>query len=323
MKFSVLPALMLVLPFLLWAAPASARPARAAKPVVLNVGPGMAFALPSDAARQAQPGNIIRIAPGTYSDCARWDANDLVIEGPGSGVVITGQVCDDKALFITRGRNITIRNITFTGAKARSHNGSGIRAEGRDLTVENSRFIDNEDGILAGDNRRSTITVRDSIFRGNGNCIAACAHGIYANHIALLKVENCEFLEQHTGHHIKSRAARTEILNNSVHDGALGSSSYLVDLPNGGSAVISGNWFEKGPLSQNKQTAISIGAEGSRRENPPGAITIRDNTFINDTGIETDFVKNYTAAPIKLEANRLVGDVTPLRKQALPQGSGQ
>ncbi|HWU55647.1 MAG TPA: right-handed parallel beta-helix repeat-containing protein [Rhizomicrobium sp.] len=314
--------LMLLLPVFLWGSPASSQAPQPAQTPgnILSVGPGMAFALPSDAARAARSGDTIRIAPGTYSDCARWDADDLIVEGLGDGATITDKVCDDKGLFITRGRNITIRNITFLAARASSHNGSGIRAEGAVLLVQNSRFIDNEDGILAGNDPSSSITVRNSLFKGNGNCIAACAHGIYAGHIALLRVENSQFEEQHVGHHIKSRAARTEVVNNTVHDGPNGTASYLVDLPNGGSAVISGNKFEKGPRSDNKKVAISIGAEGPRAENPPGDIAVTDNAFVNDTGVPTAFVKNYTAGPVTLEANRLTGDVTPLSGPDKPAG---
>jgi len=266
----------------------------------------MAYALPSLAARAARPGNVIRIAPGTYSDCVRWDADNLVIESTGQGATITGNVCDDKGLFVTRGRNITVRNITFIGARATSHNGSGIRAEGAGLTVENSRFIDNDDGILAVNNPSATIIIRNSIFKRNGNCIALCAHGIYINHVARLRVENSDFQAQHVGHHIKSRAARTEVINNSIHDGPDGSASYLVDLPNGGSALISGNRFEKGPHSDNKKVAISIGAEGPKPENPPGEIAIRQNTFANDTGIAVAFAKNHTSNPVTVAGNTVV-----------------
>jgi len=314
--------LMVLLPVFLWgcALPATTN-AQPAAPLgnVLTVGPGMTFALPSDAARAAKTGDTIRIAAGTYADCARWDADDLIVEGLGAGATITDKVCDDKGLFITRGRNITIRNITFRDAHATSHNGSGIRAEGAVLLVENSRFIDNEDGILAGDNSAgSSITVRDSFFKGNGNCIALCAHGIYVNHVALLRVENSRFEEQHVGHHIKSRAARTEVIGNTVHDGPNGTASYLVDMPNGGSATISGNKFEKGPRSDNKNVAIAIGEEGPRAENPPGEIAIRDNDFANNTGVTTAFVKNYTGAPIILEANRLTGNVIPVSEPEKP-----
>lgn len=289
---------------------------------ILTVGPGQEYARPSEAASAAKPGSLVRIIAGTYEDCAVWDKDGLVIEGVGE-VTITGKSCNDKGLFITRGNDITIRHMTFISARASSHNGSGIRAEGINLTVENSRFLDNEDGILAGDNPRSTIIVRSSYFKGNGNCIALCAHGIYANHIARLVVDNSRFLEQQAGHHIKSRAARTEVIGNTIEDGAKGSASYLVDLPNGGSALISGNRFEKGPLSDNKNVAISIGAEGPRAENPPGDIAVRDNDFTNDTGVPTAFVRNYTGGPITLEANRLTGDVVPLSGPDKPLAARQ
>jgi len=277
---------------------------------ILTVGPGKTYALPSEAARAARPGAIIRIFPGTYADCARLDVDGLVVEGAGTDVVLEGKVCDGKGIFVTLGNDITIRNITFTSARAPTHNGSGIRAEGVNLTVEDSRFIDNEDGILTASNATSRILIKNSTFRNNGNCIAACAHGIYAGHIALLRVENCKFEAQHVGHHIKSRAARTEIIDNSVQDGPDGSASYLVDLPNGGSALISGNVFEKGPHSNNRQTAIAIGAE--KETNPPGDIVVQNNSFSNDTGIATTFVRNYTKRPITVVRNRLPGNVTPL-----------
>lgn len=281
---------------------------------VLEVGSGKPFTLPSEAARAAKAGDLIQIDPGTYSDCAIWNADALVIEGTGPGVIITGKTCNDKGLFITRGRNITVRNITLTAAHASAHNGSGIRAEGINLTVDNVRFMDDEDGILAADNDGSTILIRGSYFSGNGNCIELCAHGIYANHIGLLRVENSEFVGQHEGHHIKSRAARTEITNSFIHDGPDGSASYLVDLPNGGSVLISGNRFEKGPMSQNRQTAISIGAERAKAQNPPGTIVVENNEFSNDTGVSTTFVKNYTDIPVELSGNRFSGAVVPVGK---------
>jgi hypothetical protein len=279
---------------------------------ILTVGPGMSYALPSEAARAAKSGDVIRIFPGTYADCAKWDANGLDIEGTGPDVVVANKICDGKGIFITRGNDITIRNITFMSARADAHNGSGIRAEGGNLTVEDSRFIDNEDGILSTGNAASTILIKGSFFRGNGNCIAACAHGIYIGHVGLLRVENSTFEEQHVGHQIKSRAARTEIVDNVVKDGPDGSASYLVDLPNGGSALISGNVFEKGPHSANRRTAIAVGAENET--NPAGDIVLEDNSFSNDSGVTTAFVRNYLARPVILRRNRFSGDVTPVDK---------
>src|SRR6185295_1265934 len=115
-----------------------------------------------------------------------------------------------------------------------------------------------------------------------------------------------------------SRAARTEIIRNSVQDGPNGSASYLVDLPNGGSALISGKVFEKGPHSSNKQTAISIGAE--KEITPPGDIVVENNSFSNDPGTAAAFVRHYPVRPIVLTRNRFSGSVTPLRVSQPVQG---
>ena len=129
--------------------PASAR--------TLEVGPDQNLKAPSAAAAIAAPGDTIEIAPGEYFDCAVWSEDNLTIEGKGDGAVITDKTCQGKALFITKGNDITIRNLTFTRARVPDQNGAGIRVEGKNLTIEHSRFIDNEDGILAGDSPQSRI----------------------------------------------------------------------------------------------------------------------------------------------------------------------
>jgi len=54
------------------------------------------------------------------------------------------------------------------------------------------------------------------------------------------------------GHHIKSRALRTEVIDCDVSDGVHGTSSYLIDIPDGGarSSCATVN-LKKGPLSEN------------------------------------------------------------------------
>jgi hypothetical protein len=289
---------------------------------MLEVGSGAEFALPSRAAAVARTGDVVRIAAGTYRDCAVWPrrADHLTIEATGGPVVITGPSCQFKALFVIDGDDTTVRGITFEGAKAPRHNGAGIRAEGRDLTVEDSQFIDNEEGILAGSNRASAIVVRNSTFKGNGNCIEACAHGIYVGAIAELRIEGSHFLEQHVGHHVKSRANRTVLIENTIEDGPSGTASYLVDIPNGGGLVMRRNMLEKGPLSDNPEVAITLGEEGVT--NPTSEIAIEDNEFANDTTIETLFVRNGTMGVAVLQGNRTRGAVTPLQGRGTVDGKG-
>lgn len=276
----------------------------------LEVGPGHDLTLPSAAAAVAQAGDRIEIEPGEYIDCAVWTADRLVIVGRGAGAVVTLKTCEGKAVFVIRGDDVTIRNLTFSHARVPDANGAGIRAEGRNLTVFNSRFIENENGILAGPNPASTIRIYDSEFRRNGSCEKVCAHGIYIDAIALLHIERSTFTETRTGHQIKSRALSTRLIDNDISDGAEGTSSYLVDLPDGGSLEMEGNRLEKGPLSDNGTAAIVIGAESARQKT--SKLVFKNNTFVNNTDAHTIFVRNLTGVRAILLENHLIGSVTPL-----------
>ena len=179
------------------------------------------------------------------------------------------------------------------------------------LTVERVRFLDNENGILLAGVPRGALLVRDSSFIGNGSCARACAHGIYAGPLELLRVERSRFLGTREGHHVKSRAFRTEVLGCDIEDGPEGTASYLIDVPNGGAVLLRGNRLSKGPRSGNRSTAISIGAEGVDRPTPE--IRIELNVFTLEGGYRTVFVTNFTATPALLRGNSLPPTVIPLK----------
>jgi len=252
------------------------------------------------------------IAPGQYFDCAVWRQSNLIIEGASAqDTVITDKTCQGKGLFVIPGSNVTVRNLTLTRARVPDGNGAGIRAEGRNLLIERVRFIDNQNGILAGGQPQSELVVRNSEFVRNGTCEQACAHGIYAGAVGLLRVERSTFRETRQAHHVKSRAARTEILDCDIGDGPTGTASYLVDVPNGGAVVIRNNRMEKGPKSENRSAAIIIGAEGVDRPTPE--IRVEGNKFSADGAYATVFVVNLTATSARLRNNQLRGQVKPLR----------
>jgi nitrous oxidase accessory protein NosD len=276
----------------------------------LEVGEGHEYKQPSEAVAAAKDGDTIQIYPGQYFDCTIIGQNNLTIEGKGAGVIMTDKVCGGKAILITSGSNITIRNLTVQRARVPDQNGAGIRAEGTNLTVENSRFLDNEDGILSGGTAKGEIRILDSEFIGNGKCERGCAHGIYINNVTLLHVERSRFFQTKIGHHIKSRAARTEVINCDLEDGPEGTSSYLVEAPNGGSLIVEGNRMEKGPKTDNNKNAIMIGAEGITQ--PTRELIFKNNKFTNDQDRPTTFVHNLTATPAQLIGNVFKGQVTPL-----------
>jgi hypothetical protein len=288
----------------------------AAHPAVartLEVGLGLPYESLSKAAADARDGDRITIAAGTYHECAVWRANHLTIEGPGTnpGVVITGDACMGKGLFVTIGDDITVRNITFKGARVSDLNGAGIRGEGTNLTVEGARFIDNQNGILAAGVASSKILIRDSYFEGNGTCERACAHGIYVGQAGLLRVEHTTFVDTVQGHHIKSRALRTEIVDCNISDGDQGNASFLIDVPNAGDVLIRDSQLQKGPRAESHVAAISIGEEGM--VGPPRKIVIENNQFQNTGGYLTSFVRNASDEDAVLSGNRLTGSVVPLQ----------
>ena len=285
----------------------------AASARLLEVGAHQPLDRPSAAAAIARDGDTIAIEPGEYHDCSVWSANQLTILGTADGVVITGELCERKALFVTKGDHITIRNITFTSAHGPYGNGAGIRAEGRELTVENCHFIDNEDAILAANrpDADGVLTIIGSTFTGNGHCRTGCtAHGVYAGHSALLRIIGSKFFATMIGHHVKSRALRTELTDDDIEDGPDGTSSFLVDVPNGGALVMRSSVLEKGARSSNSTAAVMIGEEGAIKPTPE--LRIVGNRFTNDQPQQTIFVRNLTATPAILTGNMLKGPVQAL-----------
>jgi hypothetical protein len=290
---------------LLWAGAAHARD--------LTVGPGQAFASPSAAIAVAHDGDRVLISPGQYFDCAVVSANHLTIEGVGDpkAVALTDKTCQGKALLVVTGNDVTVSNLTLTRARVPDGNGAGIRAEGSRLTVDGVQFINNQNGILTDANPAMVLVVRHSTFIRNGFCENACAHGIYAGRIASLQVQDSTFLRTRDGHSIKSRAARTEVVGCTIEDGPEGTSSYLVEAPNGGAVLVRGNTMEKGPMSGNHTAAIVVGSEGV--DQPTPEITVQDNRFTNDGDHRTAFVYNLTATEATLRGNTLRGPIDALR----------
>lgn len=292
--------------FLLLAAPAPA--------AILPVGPGLSYATVQQAEQAAHPFDHLRLSPGIHHECAVIRVSDLTIEGPPNAdptaTALDGIACQGKAALVIQGARTTVQNLTLSHIHVPDQNGAGIRAEGPDLLVENVHFTDNQDGILAAPNDASTITVRSSAFLRNGVCNPICAHGIYANRIRKLHVEASRFFETSQGHHIKSRALATEVINCDLADGPNGRSSFQIELPNGGDLLVSGNRIEKGPLSDNRSAVILVGAEGVT--NPTHHLIVEDNVFRLDGGYATTFVRNLSDTEADLARNSLEGQVRPL-----------
>ena len=279
----------------------------------LEVGPGRALQVPSRAIAMAHPGDTVRIWPGRYDDCAVLTRNNVTIEGMGrpGDVVMSGRVCEDKALLVVRASNATVRNVTLANARAPEGNGAGIRQEGPNLTVDGVTFSNNESGILTAPTT-GTLTIRNSTFDGNGRCAQGCAHAVYANAMDRLVIERTTFRNTRQGHDVKTKARTTSIADSSMEDGPNGTASYAIEVPVGGGLTVRGTRFEKGPETGNRSYEIVLGTEGIEQRTP--FVRLSGNRFRNDTAGNAVFVLNRTATPAELSGNILEGNgTTPLQ----------
>lgn len=167
-------------------------------------------------------------------------------------------------------------------------------------------------GILTSNNARSVVTIIDSGFSDNTadyQRYGRLGHGIYIGRVRAFVLIGNRIRGAETGHQVKSRARRNEIIGNSIRDDR--GSSYLIDLPDGGEALISDNDLYQGERAQNR-TAIAFASEGNHHATHGTSLEVGDNRFRND-GPRGTFVRNHSEIPARLLRNELSGQVTPLR----------
>jgi hypothetical protein len=275
-------------------------------PAVLSVGPGETYALPSQAAAVAHDGDDVQIDAGLYQgDVAVWRANNLTLEGVGglAHLDANGRSAQGKAIWVIQGANTTVASVEFSGATVPERNGAGIRQEGAGLTVVGCYFHDNEEGILAGANLSSDITVASSEFAHNGYG-DGYSHNLYIGNVRTFTLFASYSHDAKVGHEVKSRANTNYILYNRIQEDATGTASYEIDLPNGGVSYLIGNVIRKGPRSQNS-TVITSGEEGAT--NPVQAFYLINNTVVNDRSAGTYVRVQGTVPTLRLVNNLFAG----------------
>src|SRR4051812_36912724 len=179
----------------------------------LTVGAGKQFGTLASAVAASHDGDVIDVQAGTYTNDFATINTKITIEGVGGMVklVATQPIPNGKAILVTN-TDVTLDHIEFTGATVADGNGAGIRYQGGALTIKNSYFHDNQDGLLAASVAGGTISISNSEFAHNG-AGDGLTHNLYVNEIAKLTIDNSYFHDAVVGHEIKSRADMTVITN--------------------------------------------------------------------------------------------------------------
>ena len=161
-----------------------------------------------------------------------------------------------------------------------SHGVSGIRKNAQawgDFTVEDCFIHDCNNDIETGQAPGNTY-IRRNILGNAGTAYvnSGATHNLYNGANAYMEFTDNLTHRTVNGHSLKTRALRALIAGNRMYDGEHGSSSAVVDIPQGGTYVIRGNVIHKGPNAQNSGALQLIADEDQSRIH---RFEITGNTF--------------------------------------------
>jgi hypothetical protein len=300
----------------------------------LQVGPGQTYAKPCDAIAAASAGDVIEVdASGDYTgDYCAWSTDDLTIRGVNGRAKIdnTGlatTVAGEKGIFTIEppAQSVTIENFELAGASisaAAGNNGAAIRHQVENLTVSGCYIHDNQDGILGAPptNGTGNVLIQFSEFAHNG-AGDGFSHNMYLNQYATVTVQYCYSHEAAIGHLLKSRGWTNFILYNELADLGDGTSSYELDLPQGGLSYVIGNAIEQSQTGASQGNSIIVNYAEENQDNPIQQLYLVGNTIVNDASTGTFVHVGGTPSVVEIDdifhgAGSLTGGAPGLLSQS-------
>jgi hypothetical protein len=275
------------------------------------IGEFQTYTLPSQIANLVQDGDTISIEGGIYLDATKWTKKNLKFIGLGNSnnrttIKYNGNIPNGKGIFVFESPGICdnayFENIVFDGAQVSDSdgaNGAGIRFQANNITINNCKFINCQNGILEGHGNVTTsnVIIENSEFENNGYQIQNDpTHSGYEHHIYISASADTLILKNNYFHHprgqansIKTRAQRSYILYNLIDEGETGYGSWEINIAQGGLNVIMGNVIIQGSTGANHGI---IGYDAATN-------LIEDFYFVNNTVINkfVGNVKYFNIAP--------------------------
>ena len=258
------------------------------------------------------------IAPGNWNECAVQREGVVHFRAAEAGrSLLGGKACEGKAALVLRGRGASVEGLVFADLAVEDGNGAGIRLEEGPLRVSQSWFRDSQQGILTANGVDSELVVDKSTFTRLGTCenSAGCAHSIYAGDYGTVTVTRSRFEQGTGGHYLKSRASRTVVEDSSFDDSQGRATNYLIDLPNGGTGSIRGNWFVQGRDKENWSTMIAVGAEGANYSSNGLVIAGNEARLVPGLSRNPAFVADWTGDDIVMRDNQLGSGIRAFEKR--------
>ena len=270
----------------------------------LTVGIGKQYSTIAAAVAAAQNGDTVAVSAGTYVNDFATVKTAITLVAVGGAVTL--QSTSTAALapaFLTVTANATVNGFTFSGLRTLAGTGAGILVQAGNVTVENSVFTGNQNGILTTDNAATVLSVQNSEFARNGNTSGTAAN-INAGAIKSLTVTGSYIHDAAGGSEIRSLAAATTITGSRIEDNTT-ASAVAISLPNGGAVTLASNAIEKGAAST---SPIAIQFGGGTLQ-AASSLTLNGNVLASDRSGAT-LLQNSTSAIASLAGNTSYGFTT-------------
>lgn len=260
----------------------------------------------------------IRFGSARFADCAVQNGGEITYAAQTPGqAILEGVACEGKAALVLRGRSARIEGLVFANIRVTDKNGAGIRLEHGNLSVSQAWFRDSEQGILTADDPQATIAIDKSTFTRLGTCEGwgGCAHSLYVGDYGALTVTRSRFEAGRGGHYVKTRSARTAVLNSSFDDSAGKGTNYMIDLSAGSAGKIAGNWFVQGRDKENHSAFIAVAAEGKTHSSAGLAIEGNDARFAPGVDRQSVFVADWSGDRLAIGQNALGSGLARFEKR--------
>ena len=250
------------------------------------------------AAVPLQPGDVVEVDPGTYTDACQLTASGTaqapitlrglpamprpVFDATGLDLSGAGQV--PRAIFqFTNASYWIVEHVELEHASNASNNGSGFRltAGAHDVTFRDCSIHDNQDG--AQSDGPSVIAIENSdIFHNGAN--DGQSHNLYLQGDVVRLVGN-HIHDSVGGQNIKLRTRYVEIIGNVIEHAG----NYEIDLIQGpytamanANAILIGNVLVRADTADNNSQTILFGTDNPTDTTPSrnGALYAIANTFV-------------------------------------------
>ena len=269
----------------------------------LSVGPGKQFARIEQAVAAAKAGDTVAVHPleggKAYQKVALSITTPrltiraapagqrIAIDGKGFDYSGRGRIPRAIVQYNKGADGCVLEGFELYGAHNDSGNGAGVRInQANDFTVRNCEIRGNDMGIMSNGDGTPASAINQLIencrIHSNGEQKrAGYNHNLYLGGTSV-RLIGCEVHSSLTGHNIKSRAHRTEVMYCYVHDSA-NRELDLVDARGdttapGSDALLIGNIIVKDPTCPGNRGVIHFGQDGGNEHD--GTIWLAHNTIV-------------------------------------------